>query len=55
MTTLYFKKILITGAASGIGKLMAENLARLGAVVILVDLNEAAGIKVCEEIVRNNG
>lgn len=34
------KKILITGAAVGIGKATAELLASLGASIILVDINE---------------
>jgi short-subunit dehydrogenase len=43
------KKILITGASSGIGKLMAEKLSSRGAIIIAVDINENAG----HELVRN--
>lgn len=39
------KNILITGAASGIGKLMAQKLEAFGANLILVDMNEDALIK----------
>ena len=35
------KTVLVTGAASGIGKATAELCATLGAKLILVDLNEA--------------
>ena len=35
------KTILITGAASGIGRCVAVEASKLGANMILVDLNEA--------------
>lgn len=34
------KTVLITGAASGIGRLSAESFAKEGANVVLVDCNE---------------
>ena len=37
------KVILITGAASGMGGLAAENLSRCGARVAALDVDEAAG------------
>jgi len=40
--TLNGKRVLITGAASGIGKALAEKFAARGAELLLVDLNEAA-------------
>ncbi len=41
MTTIRDKKILITGAAHGMGKLMAFAFARRGGQMILVDVDEA--------------
>jgi short-subunit dehydrogenase len=38
--TLRGKRVLITGAASGIGKAIAERFAREGAELVLVDINE---------------
>lgn len=40
MTDLARKNVLITGAASGIGRLMAEKIASLGARVILWDVSQ---------------
>lgn len=48
------KTALITGSASGIGKLTAEEFARRGAATILSDVNETAGAEVAE-IIRQNG
>ncbi|MEM7100983.1 MAG: SDR family oxidoreductase [Pseudomonadota bacterium] len=44
------KTTIITGAASGIGKATAQAMARLGANVAVVDINEAAAENVAEEI-----
>jgi len=44
------KIILITGAASGFGKLLAEKLSLLGAKLILGDLNEAGINAVAESL-----
>jgi len=44
------KKALVTGAAVGIGRGCAVALARAGADVAIVDLNEAAGQKTAAEI-----
>jgi all-trans-retinol dehydrogenase (NAD+) len=41
MQTLRGKRVLVTGAASGIGKAIASAAAREGAVLLLADLNEA--------------
>jgi len=44
------KKALVTGAAVGIGRGCAVALARAGADVAIVDLNESAGQKTADEI-----
>ena len=49
------KKILITGAASGIGKLMAITLAKRGGEIILADINLSATNLVASEIKRHGG
>nr|BDT29391.1 SDR family NAD(P)-dependent oxidoreductase [Bacteriovorax sp. HI3] len=49
------KKVLITGAASGIGKLMAEKLAKRGAVVFVVDMNLEAAQTVVSSIKSSGG
>ncbi len=45
---------IITGAASGIGLLTAQNLARLGATVVLTDVN-AGQVQQAAEDIRNDG
>lgn len=47
--------VLITGAGSGIGKLMAKKFASLGARCILVDVDEANNNKTAHEILQNGG
>ncbi len=49
------KKILITGAASGIGKLMSSEFAKKGAIVLLVDINEAEADSVARSIKAQGG
>ena len=44
------KKALVTGGAMGIGRGCAVALARAGADVAIVDLNEKAGNKTADEI-----
>ena len=42
MDTLHGKRVLVTGAAAGIGKALAEEFGNRGAELLLVDLNLAA-------------
>lgn len=48
------KSVLITGAASGIGRAVAEKLGETGATLTLADLNEA-GLAETAELVRRTG
>ena len=50
MKTLKGRTAVVTGAASGIGRGMALELARLGCAVALVDRSEAAMAAVAEEV-----
>jgi short-subunit dehydrogenase len=54
MKQLRGRRALVTGAASGIGKALALELAREGMDLCLVDVNEAGLDAVCEEV-RNLG
>jgi NADPH:quinone reductase-like Zn-dependent oxidoreductase len=47
--------ILITGSGSGIGKLLSKKFARLGAKLVLVDIDEAANHKTANEILIDGG
>ncbi|MCO5197822.1 MAG: SDR family oxidoreductase [Anaerolineae bacterium] len=50
MTKFRGKKVLITGAASGIGRLMAQKIAAKQAHVVLWDINQAGLDTVAEEL-----
>ncbi|MBT8422045.1 MAG: SDR family oxidoreductase, partial [Gammaproteobacteria bacterium] len=50
MTDLAGKNVLITGAASGIGRMLADEVARRGARPLLVDLNTTALETACQEL-----
>ena len=52
MTDFAGKNVLITGAASGIGRLMAQKAAARGAKVILWDINQPGLITLCEQLDR---
>lgn len=49
------KTILITGAASGIGLYIAQQLAAAGHHIIVTDLNAAYAKEAAEDIVTNGG
>ena len=49
------KVIVITGAASGIGRATARKFARAGAKVVVSDLNEAGGLETVELINKEGG
>ena len=49
------KSAIVTGAASGIGKAIAELLAKEGARIAVADLNEDAAHTVAHSIVSNGG
>ena len=49
------KSAIVTGAASGIGKAIAELLAKEGAAVAVADLNEEAAVKVARSIEAEGG
>lgn len=49
------KSAIVTGAASGIGKAIAELLASEGAAVAVADLNEEAAVKVARSIEAAGG
>ncbi len=54
MTRIASKHVVITGAASGIGRLVASRMADLGAAVTLLDLNEE-GLELAVEQIRDAG
>ncbi|MGL6234409.1 MAG: SDR family oxidoreductase [Segniliparus sp.] len=47
------KRVLVTGAASGLGLQIAVRFARSGAKVLLADIDETAGEKAREEVARH--
>ncbi|WP_027527405.1 SDR family NAD(P)-dependent oxidoreductase [Bradyrhizobium sp. Ec3.3] len=46
------KVVLVSGAASGIGKAIAELLAQEGASVVATDLDESAGLQTVRDLVK---
>lgn len=55
MTSFRNKNILITGGASGIGRLMGEYMAQKGGTIILWDINKKALKETKEEISKKGG
>ena len=49
------KTLIITGAARGLGRVMATHLASLGAQVALIDLDAPALEQTCETILSSGG
>jgi short-subunit dehydrogenase len=52
LKTLHKKVVVITGAASGIGQALARAMAAKGAVLALVDVDEAGLESICAELSR---
>jgi 3-oxoacyl-[acyl-carrier protein] reductase len=49
------KAAIVTGAASGLGRAIAQRLASEGCAVVIADANEAHGLSVRDEIVADGG
>lgn len=54
MSSLKLKRVLITGAAHGVGRAMAERFAQAGAEVVLTDIN-AENLEATREALRSAG
>ncbi len=55
MFSLQNKVTIVTGAASGIGAAIAESFARAGALVYVVNCNEAGGAAIVRQIEQQGG
>ena len=49
------KVAIVTGGASGIGRVVCESLGKRGAVVIVSDINTTGARQVADGIIRNGG
>ncbi|MFZ4779224.1 MAG: SDR family NAD(P)-dependent oxidoreductase, partial [Terrimicrobiaceae bacterium] len=55
MRSLHGKTAIVTGAAQGMGRATAEALSRRGANVVLVDIDEAAALRVATDLTTAGG
>ncbi|MNJ18575.1 2,5-dichloro-2,5-cyclohexadiene-1,4-diol dehydrogenase [compost metagenome] len=55
MTLLHNKVAIITGGASGIGRVTAQLFAREGARVVIADMSDASGLALVEQIQADGG
>ena len=55
MFELTGKTAIVTGGGSGIGKGIAELFAKQGAIVLILDLDEAVGSETCNQIEQQGG
>ncbi|MGG3572998.1 SDR family oxidoreductase [Bacillus gobiensis] len=49
------KVAIVTGGGAGLGKTICEELAKLGSIVVVADINESSAKQVADEIVQNGG
>ncbi|MBN2531285.1 MAG: SDR family NAD(P)-dependent oxidoreductase [Spirochaetales bacterium] len=54
MISLKNKKVIITGAAAGIGKAIAMQCIKLGATIIAIDMNESGILNLKKNNKKNN-
>lgn len=55
MVNFQGKVAIITGGASGIGRAIGQQLSKLGAIVVLADINAKLAKETAENIIKNGG